>query len=523
MRGKQLLRFLMILLITFAGISLLNQGIVHADGGFDVPAVNDEFDPFEQKAPVQEEQPVPSPPAEKKEGFLDSITEPFSKAWKWTTEKISGAWEWTKEKASAFWDWFTEICSKIAEVVIDALSAAWDWVAKYKEYIAFSIALLASIVLCFFPPVSGLGAAILWGMGISFLVSVGLNGGINENTFLEAAIGGLLGIFGLGIAGGVSKGLATGAGQRLIMGVKNSRISGPVLRGGQKLVSRLPSPLQKIFTKAGFISSVEGTGTTIADDLLHGRKINWKNAILAGFFGAGAVGFVHFAQPVVNKAFGSLELVLARTPIVKNLITKVDDCVAVRQTGGYHAFFLAVNPNCIDTGITDVLKSDLKKWREKVSTDKHTIAVGRTDIEGLEGEVFEGASPGVIKAASKEAGLESLDIKYPNRTIKAPYRSPRLTRHAEEYLMAEFEEAVKKAELNPKAVYGKLYIHQSNPRGACPACIAGIKNSKAGKGIFFQFSKIYPNLEIIVTSEIVEGKRAVGKQFFVLKNGKYIE
>lgn len=149
-----------------------------------------------------------------------------------------------------------------------------------------------------------------------------------------------------------------------------------------------------------------------------------------------------------------------------------------------------VNPNCIDTGITDVLKSDLKKWREKVSTDKHTIAVGRTDIEGLEGEVFEGASPGVIKAASKEAGLESLDIKYPNRTIKAPYRSPRLTRHAEEYLMAEFEEAVKKARLNPKEVSGKLYIHQSNPRGACPACIAGINNSKAGKGIFSQFSKI---------------------------------
>ncbi|MBA4603413.1 hypothetical protein H2C83_14055 [Thermoactinomyces sp. AMNI-1] len=89
--------------------------------------------------------------------------------------------------------------------------------------------------------------------------------------------------------------------------------------------------------------------------------------------------------------------------------------------------------------------------------------------------------------------------------------------------MAEFEEAVKKAKLNPSEVSGKLYVHQSNPRGACTACIAGINNSKAEKGIFFKFSKMYPNLEIIVTSEIIEGKRAVGKQFFVLKNGKYIE
>ena len=119
--------------------------------------------------------------------------------------------------------------------------------------------------------------------------------------------------------------------------------------------------------------------------------------------------------------------------------------------------------------------------------------------------------------------MRNLDEKYPNRSIKSPFDSPQMSRHAEEYVMAEFEAAVKEAKLNPKEVSGKIYIHQSNPRGACPACIAGITNPDAKSGIFLEFSKMYPKLEIVVTSEIVEGKKAVGRQFFRLKNGKYIE
>ena len=93
---------------------------------------------------------------------------------------------------------------------MDALSTVWEWVKKYKEYIACAVVLVIGIVLCFFPLTSGLGASILWGMGISFLVSAGLNGGINKDTFMEAAIGGVLGVLGFGIAGGLAKGLASG-------------------------------------------------------------------------------------------------------------------------------------------------------------------------------------------------------------------------------------------------------------------------------------------------------------------------
>ena len=232
------------------------HALVHADGGFDVPEINDDFNQFEQKTPVQKEQPVQPTPVKEEKGFFDSVTESLSKAGDWFGDKISGAWEWTKEKAAAFWDWFTEICSKIAEVVIDTLSAVWDWIVKFKEYIAFAGVLILGIVLCIFA--TPLGIAVLSGMALSFVISMALNGWeINKMTFLEAAIGGLLGLIGGGITAGASRGLASGIGQKLIMGAKNSKVLGSVLQGGQKLVSKLPAPLQKVFGKGGFLGSVE--------------------------------------------------------------------------------------------------------------------------------------------------------------------------------------------------------------------------------------------------------------------------
>ncbi|MBA4836657.1 hypothetical protein H1R82_08455 [Thermoactinomyces intermedius] len=358
---------------------------------------------------------------------------------------------------------------------------------------------------------------------MSFVISMALNGWeINKMTFLEAAIGGLLGLIGGGITAGASRGLASGIGQKLIMGAKNSKFLGPVLRGGQKLVSKMPAPIQKMFTKGGFIGAAEGAGTSVTDDILHGRKINWKNAVLAGFFGAGSVVVVHFAQPAVNKAVASMEPVLAKTPIVKNLFTKVDDCIAARQTGGYHAFFLVVKPGCVDTGITDLLKSDLKKWRETVGTDLNTIAVARTDIEGLENKVFEGASTRVIEAAPPAAGLEPLDT---NRKIKAPYdeNNPFLkqyTNHAEEMIVNKFADAVDDLYPNPLDVKGKLYLHQSNPKGVCGACKAGFGKSSKRQGVLYQLSKWYPNLEIIVSSEVKEGQKVTKSHFFIVKDGK---
>jgi hypothetical protein len=63
--------------------------------------------------------------------------------------------------------------------------------SKYKEYVALAAVVIVGIALCFVPP---LGEEILAGVALSFIMSVMMNGGkIDKNTFMDAAIGGLLG------------------------------------------------------------------------------------------------------------------------------------------------------------------------------------------------------------------------------------------------------------------------------------------------------------------------------------------
>ncbi|MBA4602469.1 HNH endonuclease [Thermoactinomyces mirandus] len=143
---RQFQRIFFIVLIACVGLGIFGPGTVHATGGFDVPDINDQFNQFEQSPPPKQDLPAPPPVGEEK-GFLDQVTQLFKGAWEWTTDKVSGAWEWTKEKASALWDWFIGVLSKITEIVVDALAAAWDWIkANYKKIIV----LLLIIVLAVF-------------------------------------------------------------------------------------------------------------------------------------------------------------------------------------------------------------------------------------------------------------------------------------------------------------------------------------------------------------------------------------
>jgi hypothetical protein len=260
----------------------------------------------------------------------------------------------------SFWDWFTEICSKIAEVVIDTLSAVWDWIVKFKEYIAFAGVLILGIVLCIFA--TPLGIAVLSGMALSFVISMALNGWeINKMTFVEAAIGGLLGLIGGGITAGASRGLASGIGQKLIMGAKNSKVLGPVLRGGQKLVSKLPAPLQNMFTKGGVIGAVEGAGTSVADDILHGRKINWKNAVLSGIGGAALVGLGSFIVPKLDPIIDKVTTAFKKSETVEIAAKQVADCFSYRYQSNSYLAFIQVS-NCVRTQqLTDEIRQKIKE------------------------------------------------------------------------------------------------------------------------------------------------------------------
>ena len=172
-------------------------------------------------------------------------------------------------------------------------------------------------------------------------------------------------------------------------------------------------------------------------------------------------------------------------------------------------------------------KKDLDVLRKKWNVpETNTVAVGKTDIPELKNFTFEGGSPEV----RKEAGLPTLDEVFPNREFKAPYDykvNPRLaqfTRHAEEGVLNEFDEAIKRANIKPKDVSGTLYVHQSNPRGVCNKCTKGlIKSFPEEKcGIFYQASKKYPNLTIVVTSEVDTSVKVNGLTSFLFKDGMII-
>lgn len=325
--GKSIIQWvpvLIFILLISTGI-LISGGEVYANGGFEVPKINDHFDEVNPGPQLQTPESV-TQPAKEESGIWDQVTEPISKGFNWIGEKVSGAWEKTKEFCAEAWNELVEFFHKMAEVIVDSLSAVWDWIVKYKEYIAFTGVVILGIVLCFVAP--PLGAAVLSGVALSFIISVALNDGkIDKTTFLEGAIGGLLGLCGMGIAGGLTRGLATGLGQKLITGLANSKVLGPILLKGSKLISKLPSPLQKIFTKAGLVGGVEGAGTSIVDDKLHGRSINWKMAIFSGLIGAATVGVVAFAQPVIDKTTAAFKPIIEKIPIVKNL----DDCFAYQH------------------------------------------------------------------------------------------------------------------------------------------------------------------------------------------------
>ena len=165
-------------------------------------------------------------------------------------------------------------------------------------------------------------------------------------------------------------------------------------------------------------------------------------------------------------------------------------------------------------------KDDLTTVRTRLGVPKtETVAVGKTNVKGLEKITFEGQSPKV----RKEAGLPDLDEVWRNRNIKAPGQNPLFTRHAEEVLANSFDKAVIEAKIKPEDVRGVLKIHQSNPSGVCRKCIQGLDNDIVKPGVLKQQSLKYPNLRIEVTSEVLPNVKVSGKSNFVIMNGKYIQ
>ena len=191
----------------------------------------------------------------------------------------------------------------------------------------------------------------------------------------------------------------------------------------------------------------------------------------------------------------------------------------------YHTYFVGEsgvwvhNADCPNDNLK-VGSEDITNTREKYGlSDTNTVAVGKTDVPGLENMTFEGGSPKV----RNELGLPDLDSEMPNRSIKAPSDNPLFNRHAEEVIANKFDNAVKNAGLSADEVDGTLRIHQSNPSGVCKKCIQGLSNDNVKPGVLKQLSKKYPKLVIKITSELDSNVKVTGRAEVVIKNGGYLK
>jgi len=152
-------------------------------------------------------------------------------------------------------------------------------------------------------------------------------------------------------------------------------------------------------------------------------------------------------------------------------------------------------------------------------SDANTVAAGRSDIPGLEGQTFEGLSP----ALRREAGLDSLDDLYgANRPIRSPNPNPIASRHAEEDILNGFARQIDDAGLSAAQLNGRtVNIHISNSGGVCNTCYQGLGSSSATPGVIRQFSERYPNLNIRITAE--GGTVRPGVDAITVRGGRLVE
>lgn len=111
--------------------------------------------------------------------------------------------------------------------------------------------------------------------------------------------------------------------------------------------------------------------------------------------------------------------------------------------------------------------SDIADFRARhnvPTTDR--IAVGRTNVPGLENVTLEGAPRGVRHEAV-------LPPTTPG-DIKSPAKHARDQGHAEEDLFNQFIQKVQERGLRSSDLEGKLVIYVSNPKGVCTVCRLGV-------------------------------------------------
>ncbi|MGF7086410.1 hypothetical protein JOD24_000238 [Kroppenstedtia sanguinis] len=213
----------------------------------------------------------------KEEGFFDMLK-----------RKANDAWEGTKEIASDTWDG-----------IQFGAEAAWEWTKDHKEEIAVGLTVAAGVGLLFVPGGQAFGAGILIGSAVGGGISA-IQGNDLKTIMADAAIGGAAGAVGGGVAGGVARGTGRYIGQ------KATQLFG---------------------------NATGGSAGSLADDLLRGKKFNWRNAAVAAFLAAGVTHGVQAAKQAA-PVFGITPK--AEQVAGQQLAKHADEIGDYGKVGGHH-------------------------------------------------------------------------------------------------------------------------------------------------------------------------------------------
>jgi hypothetical protein len=197
-------------------------------------------------------------------------------------------------------------------------------------------------------------------------------------------------------------------------------------------------------------------------------------------------------------------------------------------------------PGARDAPRVEVGPAEIDAFRQRhpdLVASRDTVAVARSDIPGMEGELFEGGSPLV----RREAGMPESAIG----PIESPEGLAQARYHAEEDIANQFIARMEALGVREGAMEGRtLAVHISNPRGICAVCRGGLPDpvapvpgiaprapgvadtrfwtsDEAPWGVLKQLSMRYPGLTIRVTVDGPTGAHAAHRSFVILSGAVF--
>ncbi len=136
--------------------------------------------------------------------------------------------------------------------------------------------------------------------------------------------------------------------------------------------------------------------------------------------------------------------------------------------------------------------------KPKTGNGGGTAGVAKTDLPGLEEQLFVGASPRALQDAPTDVAKKAGPVKDP--TIKSPAKLKRGQGHAEEVLVNKIDKAITSAKLTPEQMKDKM-VWMHIEQVVCATCKSGLGDPKKSTGVLKAISQKYPEITFEATAK----------------------